>query len=424
MTFDMTAADAVLKDYYTRDKLQEQSYYDQPWYSIVSKNGEQAGGRRFIQPVEFANPGGASADFATAMTNETSSSYEDFQIPQTLQYQRVTVKHQALLSSRNADEAFQPAFKEFDKGLRSLGEKLGKRLYRTASGSIGQIANSTVTTTVLTLADKADVFNFFLGQKLKASATDGSATYAGVGTVSAVDNEAGTVTLTQNIDTAFTAPATTAFFYQQGDEQNGGTAVCLAGLEDWLPGNSTTRATKLAASFNGVTRSADGVRLGGVYLNGTAMALDEVLIKLSGKVTKHGGRADTYLMNPETLSDLMLLENSRRFLMQDASVNVKSPSTGETIIGFSGMRAMVGGRSVTIVPDRNCPSSRIYALQLNTWTLWHAGELPCFLGESFGAPMLKLAESQDALEARIGAYLNLGCNAPGWNGVAQVTPST
>jgi len=425
MTMDMTAFDAVLKDYYTKDKLEEQSFGDQPWYAMVAKNGNNAGGRRFIQPVEFANPGGASADFATAMTNETSSSYEDFQIPQTLQYQRVTVKHQVLLSSKEKDMAFQPAFDEFDKGFRSLGEKIGKRLYRTASGSIAQIANSTVTTTVLTLADKADVFNFFLGQKLKASATDGSATYAGTGTVAAVDNEAGTVTLTQNIDTAFTAPATTAFFYQQGDEQNGGTAVCLAGLEDWLPGNSSTRATKLAATFNGVAnRAQDAVRLGGVYLNGTAMAIDEVLIKLSGKTIKHGGKTDTYLMNPETLSDLMLLENSKRFLMQNATANVKSPTTGETIIGFEGMRAMVGGRSVMIIPDRNCPSSRIYALQLNTWTLWHAGDLPCFLGQSLGAPMLKLAESQDALEARIGAYLNLGCKAPGWNGVAQITPST
>lgn len=420
MAMDMTAYDAVLKDYYTRDKLLEQSFHDQPWFALIPK--EMGGGRRFIQPIEFNNPGGASADFATAMTNETSSSYEDFQITSTKQYQRITVKHDLLLSSRNKDEAFQPAFKEFDRGFRSLGEKIGKRLYRTTTGSIGQLANSTVTTTTITLADKASVFNFFIGQKLKASATDGSATYAGVATVSAVDNEAGTVTTSANLDTAFTAPATTAFLYQQGDEQNGGTAVCLAGLEDWLP--VTDRATKLAASFFGVTRSADPVRLGGVYMNGTAMALDEVLIKLASKVLKHGGKPDTILMNPETLGDLMLLENSKRFLMQDIQMKVRSESTGEPIIGFAGMQAMVGGRSVKVIPDRNCPSNRLYMLQLNTWNLWHQGELPCFLGESFGAPMLKLAESQDALEARVGGYCNVGNKAPGENGVAEITAST
>ena len=420
MTMDMSAFDGVLKDYYTRDKLLEQSYYDQPWFSMVPK--EMAGGRRFIQPIEFANPGGASADFATAMTNETSSSYDDFQIPQTIQYQRVTVKHQTLLSSKEKDMAFQPAFKEFDKGFRSLGEKIGKRLYRTATGAIAQLANSTTTTTTLTLADKADIFNFFLGQKLKGSTTDGGATYAGVATVSAVDNEAGTLTITANLDTAFTAPTTTCFVYQQGDEQNAGTAVCLNGLEDWLP--VTNRATKLAATFNGVTRSQDSVRLGGVVLTATAMALDEMLIKLVAKVIKHGGKPDTIIMNPETLGDLMLLENSRRFLMQDCRMSVKSESTGDTIIGFSGVQAVVSGRTVRIIPDRNCPSTRVYALMLDTWKVWHAGDLPCFLGESFGAPMLKLAETQDALESRIGGYLNLGCSAPGWNGVAQVTAST
>jgi hypothetical protein len=419
MTMDITAYDAVLKDYYTKDKLLEQSYNDQPWFAMVPK--AMAGGRRWIQPIEYGNPGGASADFATAMTNETSSLYDDFQIVNTKQYQRITVKHDLLLASGKKDEAFQPAFDEFDRGLRSLGEKIGKRLYRTTTGAIGQLSNSTVATTVCTLADKADAFNFYIGQRLKASATAGSAVYTGTGVVSAVDTEAGTVTLSQNINAAFTAPATTAFLYTEGDAQNGGTAVCLAGLEDWLP--VTDRATKLAASFNGVTRSADAVRLGGVYLAATAMALDEMLIKLVTKTVKHGGKTDTIIMNPETLGELMLLENSKRFMFRDLNMSVKGEG-GSTIVGFSGVSATVGGRNVKIMPDRNCPSNRVYALQLNTWKLWHLGELPAFLGASMGVPILKLAESQDALEARVGGYMNLGCSAPGWNGVAEVTAST
>jgi hypothetical protein len=420
MTTGLSQYEAVLKDYYTKDKLLEQSFFDQPFFATVPK--QMAGGKKFIQPIEFANPGGANANFALAMTNETSSLYEDFQITSTTQYQRIVVTNELLLSSRNKDEAFQPAFKEFDRGLRSLGEKIGRRLYRTTTGSFGQLNGSSITgTATMTFADKASIFDVYKGQRLKLSATDGGATYAGVGVVSTIDREAGSLTLTQNVDTAFTGPATTAFVYTEGDEQNGGTAVCLAGLEDWLP--VTDRSTKLAASFFGVTRSADAVMLGGVYLNATAMNLDEMLIKLVTKVGKFGGKTDLIIMNPETLGDLMILENSKRFLFHDISISVKNEG-GVPIIGFSAVRAVVAGRTVTIISDRNCPSTRVYALQRDTWTLWHKGDLPGFLGAEMGLPMLKPAETQDASEARAGGYCNLGCAAPGWNGVAEVTAST
>jgi hypothetical protein len=419
MAMDFAAYDAVLKDYYSKDKIAEMSFADQPWFGMVPK--QMAGGRRWIQPVEFNNPGGASAVFATAMTNETSSSFEDFQMSQRQQYQRVLVAHDVLIASRNKDEAFQPAFTEFNRGFKSLGEKVGKRLYRRNTGVIGQLNGSSVSSPTLNLADKADVFNFQIGMRLKASATDGGATYAGVATVTGVDDEAGTVTISVNIDAAFTAPATTAFLYQEGDEANGGTGVCYSGLEDWLP--VTDRATRLAAAFNGVTRSNSATKLGGVYLNATAMALDEMLIKLVSKVNKHGGKTDTILMNPEVLGDLQLLENSKRFLFRDINVAVKGES-GSTLIGFAGFMANVQGRAVKIVPDRNCPSNRTYALQLDTWKLWHLGDMPGFYGELLGLPMLKPAESSPNVESRLYAYGDLGCNAPGWNGVAEHTAST
>ena len=418
MVMDFSAYDAVLKDYYTREKVNELSFADQPLFGMVSKR--MAGGRRWIQPIEFNHPGGASASFALAMANETSSNFEDFQMTQRQQYQRVLVKHDVLLASRNKDEAFQPAFKEFDRGFKGLGEKIGKRLYRRNTGAIAQLANSTATTTTLTLADKADVFNFQIGMRLKASATNGGATYTGVATVSGVDDEGGTVTISQNLDAAFTAPATTCFLYQEGDEQNGGTALCYSGLEDWLP--VTDRSTRLAASFNGVTRSTSATKLGGVYLNATAMALDEMLIKLVSKVNKHEGKTDTILMNPETLGDLQLLENSKRFSIRDISVNVKTDAGA--VIGYTGFAANVSGRAVKIIPDRNCPSNRTYALQLDTWTLWHLGDLPGFFGELMGLPMLKPAETTDSVESRLYGYGDLGCSAPGWNGVAEHTAST
>ena len=412
-THDSTAHDAVIKDYYTKDKVLELSFYENPLFAMMPK--KMAGGRRYVQPVEFGHPGNASAGFSTAMSNSSVSKYEDFLLTRVKQYQRVMVDHELLLSTGKADEAFMPAFDEFDRGFRSLGEKLARRLYRTKSGSIGQMANSAVNVLVITLADKADAFNFHIGQVLAFATNDGGGALLDAGdttTVTAIDREGGTITVADQLDTKITGITTTSYVYPAGDYDLG-----VSGLENWLPVNS--RATALAASFFGVTRNVDSDRLGGIYLDGTTLGgLDEVLMKLVAKVMKHGGRPTHIFLNPETFANLQLLWNSKAYVNIESQVRT---SDGTLLpIGFPGMKVNIGGANVRIYGDRSCPSNRIYALQMDTWCVWHTGEIPNFLGDKFTGKILKLAESEDSLEARVGAYLQLGCRAPGWNGVAKI----
>jgi hypothetical protein len=414
MTLDSTAYDAVLKDYYTKDKIEEQSFLDNPAYAMFPK--KMAGGRRYPQPVEFGRPTNASATFTRAMTDATNSKYDDFLLTRVHQYQRVLVDHELLLATEKADEAFQPAFEEFDKGFRGLGEKMARRLYRTSTGSIGQLANSSVATAVATLADKADTFNFEVDTVVQFSDTDGSALLDSgeTLTVIAVDTEEGTVTFNALLNT-IAGIGTNDFMYQAGDHNLG-----MAGLADWLPAGSD-RATKLAASFFGVTRSSNPQRLGGVVLDGTTLGgIDEILIKLVAKQAKYGGRPSHVFMNPETFSDLQLLANGKTFISQSIETQVKGEN-GDYVIGFPGLKVNIGGFNVRIYGDVNCPSNRIYSLQMNTWKLWHTGPLPMFLGEKFlGGRILKPAETEDSMEARIGCYWQMGCSAPGKNAVATV----
>lgn len=413
----LTNQDALLKDYYTDDKLKEQSYGENPFFAFVKKErGQMAGGRRYVQPVEYGHPGGGSADFTKAMTNGTASKYDDFLIPRKRQYQKVEVDHELMFSTGSQRESFRKALDEFDRGLKGLGEKVGRRLYRTQGGSIGKLANAAVTTTIITLADKASVFNFHIGDVLAFSDTDGTGALRDSGdttTVTEVDHEEGLVTVADQLNTKITGIAVTDFIFQDGDYN-----ACLAGLEDWLPVDD--RSTKLAASFNSVTRSAAPVYLGGVYMDGTAMGgLDEVIIKLCGKLGKYGAQTSHIFANPESLSDLELLSNSKMRIVSEISTKVIGES-GDVLVGFSGYRAIVAGRSVKVYGDRNCPGNRLYALQLNTWTLWHSANLINWLGEQYTGSKLKMSEDADSAEARLGSYMNLGCSAPGWNGVAKI----
>jgi hypothetical protein len=415
----MSNQDAVLKDYYTDDKLKEQTYGENPFFAFVKKErGVMAGGRRYVQPVEFANPGGASADYTEAMANNTASQYEDFLIPRKKQYQKIKVDHELLFATQNQRESFRKALDEFDRGLKSLGEKVGRRMYRTQGGAIGQMANSTVATTVIQLAEKSQAFNFHIGQILQLAIDDGlTAVKAGTLTVTGVDIENAQVTVSGNISAGVATAAVSDYVFAKGDY-----ASCLAGLEDWLP--VLNRSTKLAASFNSVVRSPAPDYLGGIYMDGTGMGgLDEVIIKLCGKLGKYGASTSHIFANPESLSDLELISNSKMRIVSELQTNIRGEG-GELLVGFSGYKAVVAGRTVKVYGDRNCPSDRLYALQLNTWTLWHTGELVNWLGEQYtGSKLQPDDDTSDAAVARLGSYMNVGCSAPGWNGVAKINPA-
>lgn len=409
--------DAVLKDYYTDDKIKEQSYGENPFFAFVKKErGQMAGGRRYVQPVEFAHPGGSSANYAKAMTNGTTSQYEDFLIARKKQYQRVQVDHELMFATQSQRESFRKALDEFDRGMKGLGEKIGRRLYRTQGGALAKMANSSVAVAVITLADKASSFNFHIGQVLTFAAADGTGSEWDSGdttTVTAVDNENGLITVADTLNVKITGITTTSYVFAEGDF-----GQCLSGLEDWLPVDD--RSTKLAASFHSVTRSAAPDYLGGIYMDGTSMGgLDEVIIKLVGKIGKYGGQTSHIFANPESLSDLELISNSKMRIVAEVNSKIIGDS-GEVLVGFTGYRAIVGGRSVKIYGDRNCPSNRLYALQLDTWTLWHTGNLVNWLGESYTGSKLQPSQNDDCAEARLGSYQNLGCSAPGWNGVAKI----
>lgn len=409
--------DAILKDYYTDDKIKEMSYGENPFFAFVRKErGKMAGGRRYVQPIEIAHPGGATSSYAKAMTNNSASRYEDFLIPRKKQYQRVQVDHELMFATETTRESFEKAMDEFDRGFRGLGEKIGRRLYRTQGGALGKMANASVNTTEITLDDKASVFNFHLDQVLTFAAADGSGSERDSGdttTVTNIDHENGTITVADNLQTKITGIQTTDYIFTDGDFNQ-----CLAGLEDWLPVDD--RTTKLAASFNSVTRDVSPTYLGGVYMDGTAMGgLDEVIIKLVGKIGKYGGSTSHIFANPESLSDLELISNSRMRIVAEMNTKIIGEA-GEVLVGFSGYKAVVGGRTVKIYPDRNCPSNRLYALQLDTWTLWHTGKLVNWLGEAYTGNKLQPSQNDDCAEARLGSYQNLGCSAPGWNGVAKI----
>lgn len=417
-----TASDyqAVLHDYFDTDKIKELSYAEEPFWAMVPK--ESAGGKRYVQPVEYAKPGGASSVYGTAKTNgnKAKSKYEDFLLTRKPQFQRVQMDIELLLSSKDPKGSFQDSFKEFNRGFRSLGEKIGRRLFRTAGGSIGKMANAAVNVTTIQLNDKADAFNVEIGDTLQFAAADGTGALRDAGDttdVVNVDYETGIITVSDQLDTKITGIAVGDYLFIQDDF-----GACLSGIDDWLP--IANRAARLAATFNGVLRSQNPVRLGGVTMDGTGFGgLDEVLIKLVGKVGKHGGSTSHIFMNPETITDLQLTANAKVLLPQEIRTNMRSQESGEVIVGFSGFRVQIGDKTVKVYGARSCPSNKVFALQMDTWKYWHLGEPINWLNEILGGNKIDKDPNAPEYYADLGNYGELGCSAPAWNGAALINPS-
>jgi len=135
------------------------------------------------------------------------------------------------------------------------------------------------------------------------------------------------------------------------------------------------------------------------------------LIDLAMVIAREGGTPDYAFMNFQNFANLEKALGSK-VIYQTA----KDPSG---VVGFEGIKVHGQKGPITVIPDQNCPVTRCYMLQLDTWKLCSLGAAPKLL-KSDGMEFLRVS-SEDSVEVRVGAYLQLGCHAPGWNGVGKLS---
>jgi hypothetical protein len=400
MALDLTAFDPVLKHHYYKGRIYSMADLKNVFLGLVKKD-PKAGGKQLICPVDFEDPQGGSATFSDAQTNTGASKYEDFVGTRKKNYQVAVIDNETIEASKRDADAFLPAFREVDKAFKRAGRRLGIQLYRSGGGAIGVLSSDTTPASgkVVDLEDNADAFNFQVGMTNVFAAANGTGSLRDSGAtnvVASINREAGTVTYTDDLDANVTAIAVGDFIFSEGDFGN-----CLNGLADWVPSSAPG-----ATPFFGVDRTQDIDRLGGLRRTASGESLYESLIKGVATLEKHGADPTHVLANQETVSDL-ILEATGKVIYE------RCESKGERAkIGFKGFSIMVGNSEVTIHADINCPSNRMYILQLNTWCLQSAGPTPMFLQRD---NLLIRSALADSYEVRVGGYQNLTCSAPGYN---------
>src|SRR3990167_3307164 len=392
----LTAFDAALKEYYTKDKIENMVYKNNPLLTIISKMEDFVGDALPI-PVLYGNPQGRSATFATASTNKAASKLVKFVLTRVKNYGLADIDREVILASKGNAGSFMDALTtEIDGVMHNLSRNLAIDLYRAGTGAICRVNNSSFATTLLDLVTDADAVNFEVGQVLVLDDADGGGTVrTGTLTVTAVDAEATSdqITLSGNISSGVSAVAQNDYIFVEGDYD-----LKIKGLQAWIP-NSAPAAT----SFFGVDRTVHS-RLGGLRYDGSALVIDEALINAASKVGRQGGKPDYCFMPFEQFSNLEKTLGSR----------VVYETVGEGELGFSAIVLRAPTGNIKIVADQNCPANRAFMLQMDTWNLYSLGPSPHMFEDEDGLRILRNATT-DSYEVRCGYYANLGCKAPGYN---------
>ncbi len=412
MGLDLTTFDPMLKDHYAPGKVVNAAYQSNKAWGVLKKNGRprKAGGRKWVAPIQFALPGGGSSTFATAMAaTNNNSEYEAWEVTRTKHYRKASVDNETIEATADGDvDAFEPAFDEFDKAIEAEANWLNFRFFRSKGGAAGKLANSAVNVTVATLSDRADVWGFRKGDVIKAASTDGTsgALEAGSVTVASVQRQAGTVTMTGNLNAGIGTITTTMWLFQDGDF-----GLAPAGLADWVPSSAPS-----ATAFFGVDRTVEPEYLGGLRVDGTdGRPVHEVVIDMVVAGDEMGADVDMVMCHTSVIGTIAKQLEGKATIVQAAGYEGQKMAK----VGYKAFEITVGDRTVTLMSDRCCPTKRMWALSLDTITFFSAGPAPNFLQRRAGS-IIKVAESSDGYEARVGEYCNFVVSVPGHNVNAQL----
>jgi len=410
---DLTAADPILKEHYTDDRVENMVYMDNPLLALMPKM-EKFGGRSLPIPTIYGNPQGRSAAFARAQIRgaATSSKLAAFDLTRVKDYSVATIDNETLKATEGDANAFlEAATIEIDGAINSLTRSLAIAQYRAGYGEIGQIlTGSSVSGTTLTLSNPDDITNFEVGMELDTSATltGASKAYGSSGNgliVTGVNRVAGVLTFGAAVDDATDGIPTIAagdYIFVRGDHSSSN-LVKIAGLEAWIPASAPS-----SSPFFGVDRSVD-TRLGGQRHDGSTDPIEEALITGDSMVGREGGRIDHYFMNFKKFSEL---EKSLGSKVQYVDLMANAS------IGFRGIQVNGTKGVIKVIPDQNCPSNRVFGLSMSVWKHYSLGKAVGVI-DTDGLKMLRQASS-DGVEVRYGYYANMGCRAPSWNINIQV----
>jgi len=402
----------ALKQYYLDIIPENETYKKRPYFALVPKIVTFEGLNSPL-PLMYSNPQGVSAQFSAALGAQEPTQLAAFTLTRAPKYGFATLQGEAYLAARSSVGAFVSSFStEIDNTFLEVTQDIHFDLYGDGSGIRSTVA--AIAGNVITLSNPTDVRKFSVGMSIETAvlptgAADNS-TY-----IVAVDRVNGLITVNSVVGTAVNDG-----IYRLGSR---GPTTNLSGLAAWLPMGGPTNA-----SFFGVDRTVDSGRLAGIWLDARGSSVFDALLTLATQIDINGGTPDYAFMHPLKYTELV-----KQLGNQVLYENVIMEEYGN--IGFKAVVVQTDFGEIRVISDSMCtPISRnqysasgptsyagafpIYMLQLDSWYLMSLDQAPHIIQDD-GLFVIRAA-TEDAIQVRLRFLGNLGCRAPGYNGVAVV----
>ncbi len=209
----------ILKQIYDGQRLGILYYKNNPLHALLSKK-EDFYGETYPLPVMVETPTGISNTFANAQLpnqlinggsgtagNLGPANFKKFMLTRASVYGVHVIDRQAMLSASNNMGSFvNGQVAQMDGIIQGVTNLISQQLYRSGSGSIGQIltvSSGAATNGVVTLVNPTDARYFTAGQVVYATSVDPvqGATVtqrAGVGYLQSINRQKGTLTWLQS----------------------------------------------------------------------------------------------------------------------------------------------------------------------------------------------------------------------------------
>ena len=365
MSFDITAATPVLKQYYTGQKV-ESLVFKSPTVALMPKD-TSGSGEAYYGAIRSSITSAISHTDTVAFTDTSSSVYKRWACPWRSGYGRALVSGEVLDKTGNDKGAFVRAvISETEGAYDGIAAQIGADIWGNGGGAIGRLDSAcNVATASITLANPSNAIKVRVGMTLKSASTDGTSgsVRAGSAKVIAVDLFTGVITLDVHMDDGITSPVNSDWIFADGDF-----GLAFQGIPAWIV-KAADRAGILGTSFNGTIRSVDPVRLAGVPYSGGGAPKKESLIQLGMMLHRMGAKTSHIVFNDLDLADVMKdITTNTRIVTETA---YKNPQ-----IGFSAVEAAFPFGTVKLMTDPFLAQGDAYMLDMSTWKMPSIGSIP------------------------------------------------
>jgi hypothetical protein len=364
------------------------------------KKVDDFGGTSLKYSVKYGNAQNiTSGVIASAQAVGSASKGVTFEMYRKKKTGTISLDVEALLAAKKSTEgAFATlVVSEVDGFVSEFWDRLGFDLFRDGYGARG--IQSSISTNTITLTIPDDARNFKVGMLLGADDTaTGASPRVGSSAITAVDTDAGTITVTSAAAIASLTNGDYLFAYPE-------IASNLEGFEMCTPLTAPTGAD----SFRGVNRSVYSSLLAGARIDDTNTMIEENAGKIAVKIRQNGGRADTLVLNPQRAWEMF-----RRL-----GAKVMYQGGGGTVeYGFEKAIISSPAGDLQVISDPDCPTSRGRVFLNESHKLRTLEEFVHIANED-GNYNLRMP-TDDALETRVRSMSNYQQTEPRNHGVFSI----